>query len=119
MILRLSDAEDDLVAIESSAIMAVSVGRLAKPMSIDQSEDFNSFVVTIVHTLAGPLIVRQTADVVVAAWEASRLGQPSQSMPVAALIGWQAQYPQIHPSSLLPGAAPWAPKPLSKEVSDE
>lgn len=116
MILRFTDVDDDGVAIESAAIVAVSVGGLQKPMSIDDNDDRDPHVVTIVHTLAGPLIVRQEASLVVQVWqEALTVTPPVKAHP--AVMGWLSQY--FHPSVLRPDyPAAWDTKALSasKEV---
>lgn len=116
MILKFTDVDDDGVSIESGAIVAVSVGRLQKPMSVDVTEDRDPHTVTIVHTLAGPLIVRQPASLVVQVWqEALTVTPPVQAHPQ--VMGWLSQY--FHPSVLRPDVPPdWSPKALtaSKEV---
>lgn len=117
MILRFTDADDDGVAIESGAIVAVSVGRLAKPMSLDALDgDRDPHTVTIVHTLAGPLIVRQDAATVTAVWESTLVTSPPVQ-PHPAVKGWLSQY--FHPSVLRPDyPAAWDTKALSasKEI---
>lgn len=116
MILKFTDFEDDGVAIESGAIVAVSVGRLQKPMSVDDNEDRDPHEVTVVHTLAGPLIVRQPASMVLRAWQdALTVTPPVQAHPE--VKGWLSQY--FHPSVLRPDyPAAWDTKALaaSKEV---
>lgn len=116
MILAFTDPEDDGVAIESAAIVAVSVGRLQRPMSVDTSEDIDPHTVTIVHTLAGPLLVRQPAALVIEKWRLSQEMTP----PVKAhseTMGWLSQY--FHPAVLRPDyPAEWDTKALTsrKEV---
>lgn len=112
MIIRLSDSDGDPVAILAASVMAVSTGRLAGP-----TDGADPLIVTIVHTLGGPLIVADPIGVVVVLWEQTLAAAPaSQPLAQAALIGWQAQYPEIDTSGLLPGAAPWTPQPLSKDI---
>lgn len=114
MILKFTDVDDDGVAIESAAIVAISVGRLQKPMVVDDDRD--PHIVTIVHTLAGPLIVRQDAQLVIQAWQdALTVTPPVQAHPE--VMGWLSQY--FHPSVLRPEVpAGWDTKALSisKEV---
>lgn len=114
MILKFTDAEDDGVAIESGAIVAVSVGRLAKPMSLDKLDVEAGYrdphEVTIVHTLAGPLIVRQKAEMVLLVWQEALTITPGVEAH-AATMGWLSQY--FHPSVLKPPVpAGWNPKAL-------
>lgn len=117
MILGFTDVDDDGVAIESAAIVAVSVGRLKRPMSVDDHDDRDPQTVTIVHTLAGPLIVRQDAQMVVRAWrDALTVTPPVKAHPE--VVGWLSQY--FHPSVLRPDVpAGWDTKALSasKEVN--
>lgn len=116
MILRFTDHTDDGVAIESGGIIAVSVGRLQAPMSVDITEDRDPHEVTVVHTLAGPLLVREPAQLVVQIWqEALTVTPPAQAHPQ--VMGWLSQY--FHPSVLRPDdPASWDTKALtaSKEV---
>lgn len=111
MILRFTDHTDDGVAIESAAIVAVSVGRLQEPMSLDDGDERDPYAVTIVHTLAGPLLVRQSPQDVIAHWEAAMTVTP----PVEAhpgVKGWLSQY--FHPSILRPDyPAAWDTKALT------
>lgn len=113
MILRFTDADDDGVAIESAAIVAVTVGRLQKPMSVDDDRDPHE--VTVVHTLAGPLVVRQEAHLVVQVWqEALTVTPPVKAHPE--VMGWLSQY--LHPSVLNPQPPSWDTKSIaaSKEI---
>jgi hypothetical protein len=115
VILRFTDVDDDGVAIESAAIVAVSVGRLQKPMVVEPGDDRDPHVVTLVHTLAGPLVVRQDAHIVVQVWQEALTVTP----PVKAhreVMGWLSQY--FHPSVLRPEPPAWDSKALSvsKEV---
>lgn len=99
MILKFTDHEDDGVAIESGAIVAVSVGRLKQPMSLDDGDTRDPHAITVVHTLAGPLLVRQAAELVVQVWQETLAVTPSvQAHPK--VMGWLSQY--FHPSVLRP-----------------
>jgi hypothetical protein len=71
MILMLTDTDGDDVAIYDAAICAVTVGRMAKPLEqhTGGAADHDPHVVTLVHTLAGPLVVAQSLEAVVTAWQ--------------------------------------------------
>lgn len=117
MILKFSDSEDDGVAIESAAIVAVTVGRLQKPMSLDTDDERDPHEVTVVHTLAGPLVVRQPALMVIQAWQEALSVTPGvKAYPE--VMGWLSQY--FSPSVLNPNPPAWDTKALSisKEVSE-
>lgn len=73
MIVCYSDPDGDEVMIESGSIVAVSVGDLRKPVAVDGDPRHvgQSHRVTLIHTLAGPIIVRQSLEAVVTAWQAA------------------------------------------------
>jgi hypothetical protein len=114
VILGFTDHEDDGVAIESTAIVAVTAGHLRTPRVLDPSDHRDPLAVTIVHTLAGPLLVSQEPEEVVRRW------REAGTAPVRAhaeTVGWLSQY--FHPSILRPDyPAAWDSKALtaSKEV---
>jgi hypothetical protein len=67
VIIFLSDTDGDDVAIDARAIVAVTVGDVRPPVAIgDVSRPHR---VTLVHTAAGPLVVAQSLDAVVDAWQ--------------------------------------------------
>lgn len=73
MILVFADPDNDPVWIDSAAIVAVSIGRLKAPRAIRASEGRGPLDVTLVHTAAGPILVSESAEIVVDAWrEAQR-----------------------------------------------
>lgn len=113
-IVPFQDHEGDPVWIESTAIVAVSVGRLRTPRALDPGDHRDPLAVTIVHTLAGPLLVSQEPHEVIRLW------REAGSAPIEAhpgVKGWLSQY--FHPSILRPDyPAEWDTKALtaSKEV---
>jgi hypothetical protein len=74
MIIFLSDTDGDDVAIDADAIYAVTVGEV-KPPSIrpapeqGHGHEPGQHTVTLVHTLGGPLVVSQSFEAVVHAWQ--------------------------------------------------
>lgn len=113
-IVPFQDHEGDPVWIESTAIVAISVGRLRTPRALAPGDHRDPLAVTIVHTLAGPLLVSQEPEEVVRRW------REAGTAPVRAhaeTVGWLSQY--FHPSILRPDyPAAWDSKALtaSKEV---
>jgi hypothetical protein len=72
MLIMLSDTDGDDVAVEASAIVAVTVGRRDRPMRVNGANDRRDpHEVTLVHTTAGPIVVSQTLQAVVEAWHAA------------------------------------------------
>lgn len=125
-ILAFTDQDDDGVAIESSAIVAVSVGRLSTPRALSPGDHRDPLAVTIVHTLAGPLLVSQDPTVVVRMWREANAaphavpaapGDPAlQFYPT--LKGWVSEW--FNPAVLRPEVpAPWAPKEIAPIAADE
>lgn len=68
MIIFLSDADGDDVAIHVDAIVAVTVGEMNTPRAVNGTDAGARHTVTLVHTTAGPLVVRQSYQAVVDAW---------------------------------------------------
>ena len=68
--LRFHDTDGDPVIVESDAIVAVTLGSVQRPMEVrDPARDPHK--VTLIHTQAGPLLVAEDLDVVLAQWSAT------------------------------------------------
>jgi hypothetical protein len=76
VILFLTDSDGDDVAIDADAIYAVSVGEMKRPVGVrpapENGQPADTHRVTLVHCLGGPLIVSQTWQAVVEAWQAGQ-----------------------------------------------
>ena len=73
MIIMLSDTDGDDVAIDARAIVAVTVGDMQRPVGVRPAPENGATTsplrVTLVHTVAGPLVVSQSLEAVVDAWQ--------------------------------------------------
>jgi hypothetical protein len=70
VILFLTDTDGDDIAIDTDAIYAVSVGEARRPALVpDDDAPREKHTVTLVHTLGGPLVVSQSWEAVVDAWQ--------------------------------------------------
>jgi hypothetical protein len=108
MIVVWSDQDGDAVAVDTALIAGVSVGDVARPHAAGTSV---RVTLVWVRGVGQPFMVATAFDDVVAAWKAGRETDGPAALTGAPLMGWQAQYPQIHPSGLLPDPKPaWAVK---------
>jgi hypothetical protein len=86
MILRFTDADGDVVAVEGSAIIAVRVGRVQGQTGL----------VTLISIPGSTFAVSEPTDDVLAAWTTSRVAPPPEPYP--GVIGWLQQYPDGAPT---------------------
>lgn len=108
MIALFADQDGDPVAIDTALIAGVSVGDVARPHAVGTSV---RVTLVWVRGVGQPFMVATAFDDVVAAWKAGRETDGPAALTVAPLMGWQVQFPQIHPSGLLPDPKPaWAGK---------
>lgn len=106
-ILRFTDSDGDVVAVESSAICAVRVGRVqGRPDPV-----------TLVSVAGSLVAVVEPTEAVVAAWTSAQSDARRPAGTEQELIGWLSQW--FNESALRPSVpAPWAPKPLQAQEAD-
>lgn len=108
MILSWVDHEGDEVAIESAAIIGISVGTVTRPLP--RPVGAPDITVTLVWCAgaAQPFMVAAPFAEVLDAWKAARTAGPPSEQP--GFHGWPVNWWEPHPSTVMPGASSWAGK---------